>query len=103
MEGSIKLQSGPIPHRGRYGPEQDGRREGVGFWAWEAALHRRVHRTCRGLPVPGHPSPEVKVQRDAGRNAGYDARVRADHETQALSAARHAATRLRIARHCGVI
>lgn len=95
MERSVKLQPRPVPHRGRYGPQQDRRREGAGVRPGEAALHRRVHRTSRGLPVPGHPAPEVKVQREARRNAGHDAGVRADHEAQALSAAGHTATRLR--------
>lgn len=95
VERSVQLQPRPLPHRGRHGPQQDGRREGAGVRPGEAALHRRVHRTSRGLPVPGHPAPEVKVQRDTRRNAGHDAGVRADHEAQALSAAGHAATRLR--------
>lgn len=98
VERSVELQPGPLPHGGRYGPQQDGRREGAGVRPGQAALHRRVHRTSRGLPVPGHPAPEVKVQRDARRNAGHDAGVRADHEAQALSAAGHAATRLRAPR-----
>lgn len=103
VERSVELQPRPLPDRRRNGPQQDRGREGAGVRPGEAALHRRVHRTRRGLPVPGHPAPEVKVQRDARRDAGHDAGVRADHEAQALSAAGHAATRLRAPRRRVVI
>ncbi|XDV28428.1 hypothetical protein PO909_031745 [Leuciscus waleckii] len=49
-------------------------------------------RRCIGESI----GREVEVQRDAGRNAGHDTRIRADHEAQALSATSLATTRIRL-------
>lgn len=99
MERSFLVQPRPLPERRRQRAQQDGSREGLALRLGQAPLRGRSHRSLRGLPLPRHPHPKVKVQQYAGPDARHDPGVWPHHEAQALPLARHAETRVRISMH----